>query len=239
MKLYFNGCSHTYGDDLDSPATESWPAVLAQRLNCEFVNDSVSGGTNDRIMYRTVKNINDFDKFYIAWTYTHRFTRYRSDNNHEVNFNPELRHQLYGQDSGFQTYGKLHYAIWHNELYAFKHWLQNIVLLQSLFESKRKPYVMLNATNNLIDRWTAPWQKFNDSVKSLLCFDSMNDDQLKQEHTEIQNLVAQINLDRFVGWNSWWLIGLSDQYARGTTGHLLADGHQAIAEYIIQHDTNT
>jgi len=239
MKLYFNGCSHTYGDDLDNPATESWPAVLATTLGYTFMNDSVSGGTNDRIVYRVIKNIDHYDKFYIAWTYTHRFTRYRSDNNHEVNFNPELHHRLYGNDSGFQTYGKLHYAVWHNELYAIKHWLQNIILLQCFFRSKGKRYLMLNATNNLIDRWTVPWQKFNDSVKSLLCFDLMDDHQLEQEHKEIQDLVSQIDQDHFVGWNSWWLTKLSDQYACGPTGHLLEPGHRAAAQYIIEHDTNT
>ena len=57
MTLYFNGCSHTWGDDLADPATQSWPAVLSQQLGCNFVNDSQSGGTNDRIKYRTVKNI--------------------------------------------------------------------------------------------------------------------------------------------------------------------------------------
>lgn len=238
MKLYFNGCSHTYGDDLVYPATQSWPAVLAQKLNCQFLNDSMSGGTNDRTMYRTIKNINDFDKFYIAWTYTHRFTKYRSDNNHEVNFNQELTHHLYGSDKSFLTYGKIHYATWHNELYVFKQWLQNIILLQSLFEKKRKKYVMLNANNNLIDRWTVPWKDFNNNVKSLLCFEKMNDDQLENEHNEIQMLVSQIDRDRFIGWNSWWLTKVSDQYPCGPTGHLLADGHQAIAEYVLKYDTN-
>jgi hypothetical protein len=238
MKLYFNGCSHTYGDDLDCPATQAWPAVLAQQLNYQFTNDSVPGGTNDRTIYRTIKNINKFDKFYIAWTYTHRFTKYRNDNNHEVNFNPELKHQLYSNDPSFVTYGKLHYATWHNELYAFKQWLQDIILLQSLFETHRKSYLMLNTTNNLIDRWTVSWKNFNSSVKSLLCFDSMNDDQLKQEHNEIQELISQINQDRFVGWNSWWLTKMVDHYPCGPTGHLLADGHFATAQYIIDHDTH-
>ena len=238
MELYFNGCSHTYGDDLTFPAIQSWPALLAKKLNCQFLNDSISGGTNDRIMYRTIKNINDFDKFYIAWTYTHRFTKYRNDNNHEVNFNHQLSHGLYGSDESFLTYGKIHYTTWHNELYAFKLWLQNVILLQSLFEKKRKKYVMLNTCNNLIDRWTVPWEKFNDSVKSLLCFDKMNDDQLENEHNEIQLLVSQIDLDSFIGWNSWWLTKTAEQYPCGPTGHLLDDGHQHIAEYIFHNDTN-
>ena len=68
MRFYFTGCSHTYGDDLADPASTSWPAVVAQECNVNFLNDSVSGGTNERIMYQTIKNIDQFDKFYIPRT---------------------------------------------------------------------------------------------------------------------------------------------------------------------------
>lgn len=237
MKLYFNGCSHTFGDDLSDHSTQSWPSVLSKHLNCKFLNDSISGGTNDRIIYQTLKNASEFDKIYIAWTYTTRFTRYRADNNHEVNFNSELTHKLYDKTSDFQQYGKLHYTTWYNELFSFKQWLQNIILMQRFLESINKPYVMVNTDNNNINRWTVGWKDFNDSVKSLLCFDLMNDEQLYLEHIEIQNLLQQINFNNYVGWNSWWLTQMCNSYPVGVTSHLLEAGHQATAEYILKHDT--
>jgi len=237
MRLYFNGCSHTYGDDLID-RNLAWPALIANHYKCDFLNDSTSGGTNDRIMYRTLKHADQFDKFYIAWTYTSRFTRYRHDNNHDVNFNPQLTHSLYKNSVEFTEYGKLHYSYWHNELYTFKLWLQNIILLQRFFESIKKPYVMINSDNNLIDRWTVGWPLFNNSVKSLVCFDIMDDQQLHNEHVEIQNLLNQINFTSYLGWNTWWLTKLTELYPVGPTKHLLEQGHQASAEYIIKHDTN-
>ena len=36
MKLYFNGCSHTYGDDLDDPKTSAWPSVVSAAMGFEF-----------------------------------------------------------------------------------------------------------------------------------------------------------------------------------------------------------
>jgi hypothetical protein len=236
MRLYFNGCSHTYGDDL-ADQTQAWPALIAKKLSCEFVNDAVSGGTNDRILYRTIKHAQEFDRIYIAWTYTTRFTRYRSDNNHEVNFNPQLKHTLYGNAPEFKEYGKWYYQAWHNELYSFKLWLQDIVLLQRYLESINKPYVMINADNNCLDRWNVDWPSFNSSVKSLLCFDLMHDDQLLQEHAEIQSLLSQINTDNYVGWNQWWLATACKIHPVGPTGHSLADGHQYIADYIQKHDS--
>ena len=236
MRLYFNGCSHTYGDDLNNPDTQAWPALLANKVKCDFLNDSQSGGTNDRLVYRTIKNVDQFDKFYIAWTYVERFTRYRSDNNHAVNFNPRLTHNLYGKDPDFVNYGKIHYATWHNQLYSFKLWLQHIILLQRYLESLNKPYVMVNTNNNNIDRWTTSWENFNNSVQSMLCIDFMNDDQLYLEHQEIQQLINQINFNKYIGWNTWWLT--KDSFPTGITGHYLSQGHEHIAKYILEHDTN-
>ena len=54
MRLYFNGCSHTFGDDL-TDRNCAWPALISKKLNCEFVNDAASGGSNDRIMYKTAQ----------------------------------------------------------------------------------------------------------------------------------------------------------------------------------------
>ena len=237
MKLYFNGCSHTWGNDLADPSTTAWPAVLSKTLGVEFINDSASGGTNDRIMYRTIKNINQFDKFYIAWAHTTRFTRYRTDNNHDVNFNPQLVHSLYGKDPDFINYGKIYYRIWHNELYAIKLWLQNIVMLQRFFETEGKPYVMVNTANNHLNRWLSGPDDFNDSIKSLVCFDQMSDDLLLQEHQEIQQLLSLIDTTYFVGWNTWCLTDELKKYPVGPTGHLLEQGHSATAEYILNHSS--
>lgn len=235
MRLYFNGCSHTWGDDLKDPY-QAWPALIAKNLDCDFVNDAVSGGTNDRIMYRTIKYAHEFDRCYIAWTYTSRFTRYRADNNYDVNFNPQLKNTMYGNNIEFKDYGRLHYAYWHNELYCFKLWLQNIILLQRYLESNNKPYVMLNADHNHINRWSADCNLFNSSVKSLVCFDLMNDDMLLQEHDEIQRLVKQVDTTHYIGWNSWWITKLYANYPVGPTRHLLEDGHAAIADYLLKYD---
>ena len=238
MKFYFTGCSHTYGDDLADPTNTAWPSVLAQECKVDFLNDSMSGNTNDRIVYQAIKNINQFDKFYIAWTYTTRFTRYHAENNYAVNFNPQLKHSVYGNDPNFVNYGKIHYRTWHNDLYGIKLWLQQIVLLQRLFESEKKSYVMVNSTGNQLDRWSSSWQNFNNNVKSLLCFDLMNDEQLYCEHKEIQNLISMIDTSRFVGWNKWCLIDECRHYPTGKTGHLLEQGHKATALHILKHDSN-
>jgi hypothetical protein len=236
MSLFFIGCSHTYGDDLDDPHTQSWPALVAKNKYKNFVNLAVSGGTNDRNVYHTIKNSDLYDHYYIAWTYIERFTRYRSENNFDINFNPRLVNSMYGNDPSFKDYGKLHYAFWYNELYAFKNWLQQIILVQRYLESKNKAYTMVNSCPNNINRWTSDCNSFNDNVKSLLCFDRMDDGQLLAEHHEIQKLIGEIDFVNYVGWGEWCITDLAKTYPLGATGHLLEQGHQAVADYILKHD---
>ena len=97
---------------------------------------------------------------------------------------------------------------------------------------------MINASNNLINQWSVSWKEFNLNTKSLLCFSTMNDDQLFAEHNEIQQLLGQINYQYFLGWNTWWITKLIDYYPVGPTKHLLEQGHQAVADYILKYNSN-
>jgi hypothetical protein len=55
--LITNGCSMTAGYELDSPSTQSWPVLPAQKLNVELVNMGLSGGSNRRIVRTTVSTL--------------------------------------------------------------------------------------------------------------------------------------------------------------------------------------
>ena len=243
MKLYFNGCSFTYGDELKNPQQSAWPPLVASCLKCDFLNDAVSGGTNDRIMYNTIQNINNYDCFFIAWTWYTRFTEYNPVDNFEINFNPTLNldatihfsDDLKKNYSKYQDYGQMYYANWYNDLFEFKKWLQQIVLLQSFFKQHKKTYLMLNASNNNLTVWLQSKDCFVDSTKHLLTFfDYLNDDQLLSEHDQIQELASMIDLSTFVEWPSWSIAKLSSDYKRGPGGHILEDGHQEVATQVLK-----
>ncbi len=236
MTAFFIGCSLTYGDDLENK-NDAWPSLVAKSKKIDFVNGAVSGGSNERIVYQVVKNLDEYDRFYIAWSDISRFTRYFNDN-HEINFNIQLENRRFSNEPCFVNYGKLHYRYWYNELYAFKTWLQQIVLLQTYLDANSKKWMMINAFGNNVERWTSDWPDFNNSVKSLLCFDQMEDEQLFLEHSEIKKLEQKIDTTRFPGWKNVSLATLTRDYPKGLTNHPLKQGHQAIAEYILSYDTD-
>ena len=239
MKFYFNGCSHTFVDDL-TDKLHAWPYIVSKFYNAECFNDSLSGGTNDRVLYNTLNHINDYDKFYIAWTYTSRFTRYRSDNNHDVNFNINFKHELYGNRPEFIDYAKLHYSYWYNELYEFKIWLQKIILLQNTLKQLDKPYKMIFLVNNRVKEYISNRQTFQEQVKLLESFEITSDDLFDQHFSELQHYVNLLDYKNLIDWTTNYIKvnELGKLYPVGKTNHLLDEGHQKIAEHIIKNDTN-
>jgi hypothetical protein len=67
----------------------------------------------------------------------------------------------------------------------------------------------------------------------------MSDEQLSDEYFEIQNLINKIDFSKFIGWNTWHITKLTNQYPIGATGHLLEQGHEQVAEYILKNDTSS
>jgi hypothetical protein len=241
--LYFNGCSFTHGDELTNPGKDSWPGVVSSELQCAFLNDAVPGGTNDRTVYKTLLNANNYDYFFVAWTHYARFTEYNPIDNFEINFSPQLlldpslhySNDLIKNYSKYKNYGELYYKHWYNELYEFKKWLQQIILLQSFFKAHNKKYLMLNTSNNHLPNWLQPRDKFIASTKHLLAFfNYLNDDQLLEEHTHIQTLNSMIDQSTFIEWNSWAITDLTSIYKCGPGGHILEDGHRAVANKVIE-----
>lgn len=53
--LVVNGCSWTYGQGLNNPKLESWPALLSKKLDIPLVNLAIPGSGNDSIFRRTTE----------------------------------------------------------------------------------------------------------------------------------------------------------------------------------------
>jgi len=84
MKIYFDGCSWTWGDELEDRKKERYSALLCDRLGAIEDNFSMCGGSNDRIVRNLLVNnkIEDYDLAVIQMTYPAR-TEYVSKNKWE------------------------------------------------------------------------------------------------------------------------------------------------------------
>jgi len=233
--IYTIGCSFTAGEELTNPAN-AWPHLLAKELQTTAINDAINGGTNYRSVYHTIKNLDqNYDLYIIAWTTTTRYTFYKSDNNFEITFNPQLTHNLYGKEDFYVNWGKVLYTHWHNDLWATKIWMQQIIQLQSILEKHKKKYIMLNTMPNDLNRWLASKDQFIDSVKSLINFEIMGDEQILREYHEIQNYTNLIDTSKFYQWNKFSISDLTNTFPVGPNGHLLESGHQHLSNLLLEY----
>jgi hypothetical protein len=99
---------------------------------------------------------------------------------------------------------------------------------------------MLNTARNELSAWLQPKENFINATRRLLdFFDYLNDDQLLNEQQQIQELQSMIDKLTFIEWNSWTIEDLKLIYPCGPMGHILEDGHQAVANKVINHYNKT
>ena len=74
MRIYFDGCSWTWGDELENRKEERYSAYVCKQLGAEESNFSKCGGSNDRIVRNLLveKKIEDYDLAVIQMTYPAR-----------------------------------------------------------------------------------------------------------------------------------------------------------------------
>jgi hypothetical protein len=97
---------------------------------------------------------------------------------------------------------------------------------------------MINTMDNNINQWTTNKESFIKSVKPLINFDIMNDEQIFDEFKEIQYYISIIDFSKFYKWNEFYITQLCSQFKCGPVGHILEDGHTHLAELIYKHVQN-
>jgi len=79
MKIFFNGCSFTWGDELENNLEERFSTLVANHYQAEHVNISDCGQSNDAIARTTMEwfaDGNTTDLAVIQWTIISRFEGY-------------------------------------------------------------------------------------------------------------------------------------------------------------------
>mgnify|MGYP003137504343 FL=1 len=81
MKIYFDGCSWTKGEELEHPKEERYSKLICDDLKAEEYNFASNGGSNDRIVRNLLveHNIQDYDLAVIQMTYPARTEYYNQD----------------------------------------------------------------------------------------------------------------------------------------------------------------
>ena len=82
MKIYFDGCSFTWGDELEDNYTSRYSRLLCNHFGAEEYNIAKRGGSNRRIVRNILEHdISQYDLFIIQMTKKQRTEYYSEDDN--------------------------------------------------------------------------------------------------------------------------------------------------------------
>lgn len=146
--LYVNGCSWTYGSDLelrdgsfdhDYRVEHNWATQLGRSLGLEVINGSAPGAGNDRILRTSTKDILELvaqgrkPLVVVAWSSLQRFEL--PEGEHIGRWRPFV-----GPGMKNPVVADTIFAKWSNDHSDLVRWLQSIILLDCLTKQYNLPY---------------------------------------------------------------------------------------------------
>jgi len=156
--LVVNGCSWTYGQGLEDPTTQAWPALVAKELGIPVVNLAVRGSGNDAIHRRTYEYIyenlstNSNPLVIIAWSQLWRREGWYEDGfGRTIQDYKGVSHPA-GETSKsnyIDLYQRIVIPHWNEEDFLRKTLIYKLSL-QNLFNSLSIPYLMADYSHDML-----------------------------------------------------------------------------------------
>ena len=208
--IYTVGDSFTYGQELPNPQEQAWPVLLANKLNKNLVNEGRGGAGNDFIVKKTIQAVSKYkpELVVIAWTSFGR--KEFADEHGPYTVCPGSGKSVFGSDPKLSYRIDLvkYITLYNNELYEYRCWLRQVILLQSFLQNHKIDYIMCNVFDNQ--------NRFEEFCK------------------DNQGYYELIDKDRFIGWPTEGIVQWVYGTPHGPGGHPLEQGHQIIANKILE-----
>lgn len=159
--LITNGCSWTYGLDLPSPLTQSWPARLSALLGLPVVNLAIPGSGNDSIYRRTAEYLSlDLAKevkplVVIAWSQYWRTEFWHKPPTHS-NIRADYSHIFIPDDGSEMTPTQKSLLDQWDDEFHFKRAILIKFAMYNLLRNFNIPYIMCDYTGN--------WREYKEKV---------------------------------------------------------------------------
>lgn len=218
MKLKSFGCSFIFGSDLGDAVTEAgpdqraslstWPALMAKKLNHQYVCFAHGGAGNLAILDRLLNQLSKSEPafFVINWTYIDRFD-YRDLSGGPTTLNDWIQIRPGDETAISEMYFKNLHSEYRDKLTS----LIAINTALDVLEKQQRSFIMTNMDDLLLD------DKFNigPGMKIL-------QDRIRPHLTSFQGL-------DFLSWSR------AQGFLISEYNHPLEAAHAAAAEYVLNH----
>lgn len=211
-RVLFAGCS--FSEDCgflpENQKKYHWTNLLQHQFGFDYNNIAIGGMSNPEIFYRTVNqlSISKYDIAIIQWSGINRFWAYNSKNNIDdvtMLTNGIVKGYVVDKKAS-EKFARLYYEHFFNTFVELKHWLLNIIALQSLLESTKTNYLFVKGFDNFITELLASkymeYPAIPESMKSFFDFDNRSDDYLHLKLTELTTLIDVVKTFKWVNFES-------------------------------------
>lgn len=140
-RIIAHGCSFTYGQELDDPSTQAWPALIAKELNVELVNLAQPGYSNDGVVQDLVEfDLKDGDFVTIGWTTNQRLLFVDNEGWYTT--------MVFEGDTDYRAQVTNLLLKTTSLKWLYTRWLTQVLLMQSYFNDKHIPFLFFNTFEN-------------------------------------------------------------------------------------------
>jgi len=217
-RVLFVGCSFTANSGFDNHNLTKyhWPCLVSDYFDCYYQNAGLGGSSNEEIFYRTIEftSSQHYDLVVIMWSALGRKWIYFSEPNIDdfTIVNPGTA-GLRSDSAEVRTFHKMYINHFNNRYVSLKHWLEQIVCLQSYFTSKSQSCVFIKGFDNLISDFDKisysenRFENMSDEIKTMLNFDNNPDYLLLNKIQNIQQLIKQVDLHNWIDFKRFDFVG--------------------------------
>jgi hypothetical protein len=205
MLLYTLGDSFTYGEELPDPATQSWPALLANKLGYDLRNRGRPGCGNNYMIKTAIKEVPVIkpDLVIVSWTSCGRMEF--ADRCSVYDIWPGSDRKFERPSPHRRTLEK-YITTYNNEQHQYRSWLRSVILLQDFFKLRNINYRFINTFNN---------------------------QQLSYKYLTNSKVYSDlIDTQQFLGWPYSGIVEWASGCPVGPRHHPLESGHVCIANAI-------
>ena len=151
-KLLTFGCSHTFGVGVGND--ETWPHILAEKINHSHINFGIQGCSNDTISRAVLSFTQRFKPniVVILWTYLHR-REYVNKDGKRCFYKPNGKWDFWDTKEGSKIHEKITFI--QNDEYDMDNYYRNHMLVSSFLKTIEVPVIHFN-----IEDYKMYWKDF-------------------------------------------------------------------------------
>ena len=216
-KLYFNGCSFVWGDELGDRENQAFSFLLQKKIGCDIINDAERGASNEYILRTTLSRDLSDCFVVIGWSSLFRYEYF---------------------EGGWETCISQNQVPYLREEWFVMNFINQVLALQNYLKYNQIPFFFFLSMCKNYGPWPGYPHKFLDHIKDWFddWWKNINDKPLGEWLDGYDNWFRYIDKDTFPSLFNNDLVFRDYCFNHGEqmspNGHPTKESHQLWSDYL-------